>query len=248
MASRSQAVAEMISADLRRQSDQSVPVDLQLVAGAVGVRAVNEVEMIEDGRVRWTEDGPVIEINPSRPADRQRFTLAHELAHVALGSGNGEISYRGAPRVTELDEERLCDAIAAALLMPAPWIVDTVGRWHKGFDLNLVRLVAGKARVSMSAAAARITDVTGELCALVRWTRVKDTWVCSYRSALPIEQFDKRIRMSSEAATSVSQASRSTTTWGEVVLLFDDARFVAHVQLSLDARGCLMLITSLTHE
>lgn len=243
--SRAQLLAERVSADLRQRANATFPVDLDEIAKHVGVNAIDFVEMIEDGRVRWTTDGPVIEINPSRPPDRQRFTLAHEVAHVVLGSGNGEIAYRGAPHITELDEERLCDSIAASLLMPEPWILDCVARWRKGFDLNLVRLVAGKARVSMSAAAARITDVTGDLCALARWTKARNSWVCSYRSALPIEYFDKRMRLTPATASMLEGVSRNGTSWCDVALLFDGEEVTARAQLSPDSRGCLMLITAL---
>ena len=74
--------------------------------------------MIEDGRLEWFNGSPSVTLNEDRPVVRQRFTLAHELAHVFLGSGSTKAAFRTAMNTRSQDDERLCDAVAAAILVP----------------------------------------------------------------------------------------------------------------------------------
>lgn len=60
-----------------------------------------------DGMSQWAGDHAVILVNSSRPVDRRRWTLAHELGHLVL---HGQ--YVG------MDVEEQANAFAAAFLMP----------------------------------------------------------------------------------------------------------------------------------
>jgi Zn-dependent peptidase ImmA (M78 family) len=75
------------------------------------------------GRLSFFGDTPQIEFNRAHPEARVRFTIAHELAHLCFLDNKpifprerGEID--GVPTAQQR-EERLCDLIAAELLMPA---------------------------------------------------------------------------------------------------------------------------------
>lgn len=61
-----------------------------------------------DGLSQWIDDHPVILLNSDAPTDRQRWTLAHETAHLCMHS-----NYIGS------DPEDEADTFAAELLMPA---------------------------------------------------------------------------------------------------------------------------------
>lgn len=86
--------------------------------------------------VQAPDTPPCIFLNRNQPADRQRFTLAHEIGHIVMH------------RVPSPDMEDEANAFASALLMPAREI-----RQKLGGRLTLQRLAALKPvwRVSMNA-------------------------------------------------------------------------------------------------
>ncbi len=81
-----------------------------------------------------TADGqqyPVIAVSTSWPGDRQRFTLAHELAHVLLA---GRLA-------AGIDEEKACDRLAGAFLAPQSAVIHELGeRRHRLEPRELYRL------------------------------------------------------------------------------------------------------------
>jgi Zn-dependent peptidase ImmA (M78 family)/DNA-binding XRE family transcriptional regulator len=74
-----------------------------------------------------TDDGttyPLVAVSKEWPADRQRFTLAHELGHLML-----------AGRLTKgLDEEDACNRFAGAFLAPKPSVLQALGQKRKGLE------------------------------------------------------------------------------------------------------------------
>lgn len=105
----------------------SPPIDLFAIARSRDIRIV-AVEMEYDGILSRSKGGKyLIELNSEKPETRKRFTIAHELAHVLFldqEEDRGEEAIRlrethiQLPE-TDLEEERLCDAGAAEILMPA---------------------------------------------------------------------------------------------------------------------------------
>lgn len=107
----------------------SPPVDLEAMAKALGIDV--EYSTFPDdrsiaGKIEQTSRGCFrIRINSNDPANRQRFTLAHEIAHYILhrdmlGSG---VTDRGLYRSSLSDNtERQANRYAATLLMPAPLV------------------------------------------------------------------------------------------------------------------------------
>lgn len=75
---------------------------------------------------------PLIAVSKQWPADRQRFTLAHELGHLMLSDRLGE----------ELDEEKACNRFAGSFLAPKPAVMQTLGQqrseleWHELYTLK----------------------------------------------------------------------------------------------------------------
>ena len=88
------------------------PTDLSQVGGKLGVQEICYERFPGSGELHKTKDGYRILCSSDQPHARQRFTVAHELGHVIV-----ERTGRGAPRVGK-GVERVCDMLAAELLMP----------------------------------------------------------------------------------------------------------------------------------
>ena len=117
--------ARAAAAMLARHWDGKLPVDPLRIAAALGIRVVprggpGDADYAYSGYFDNSGEQPVIEYNVSEAAVRQRFTLAHELGHYALG-------HASSPRDTPANfssgvsdkAERLANRFAAELLMPA---------------------------------------------------------------------------------------------------------------------------------
>lgn len=98
------------------------PADLPAIANSVGIIDVAYCDMASAALLQV---GPVfgtwgVLIRRLDARARQRFSLAHEIAHIALGIVGDEWRYKGevAARGTRTQAEKLCDYYAAALLMP----------------------------------------------------------------------------------------------------------------------------------
>ena len=87
------------------------PTDLSAVAKTLGV-CVRPGEISGSGEFRRSADGLEIIYSSDQSKPRQRFTIAHELGHLLIA----KIHPRANQRAKEV--ERLCDLIAAELLMP----------------------------------------------------------------------------------------------------------------------------------
>ena len=96
------------------------PNDIDQIADGLGVSFHPTDHLRTEGRVVHTPAGPVIEYNSRRPLARQRFTKAHELAHLWIAREELSpltVATRAAFRV----EEEMCDTVGAALLLPRRW-------------------------------------------------------------------------------------------------------------------------------
>ena len=88
------------------------PTDLEDVARKIGVLEISYESFPGSGELHKKKSGYRIVCSSDQPHSRQRFTVAHELAHVIL-----ERTGRNAPR-TGSSVERVCDMLAAECLMP----------------------------------------------------------------------------------------------------------------------------------
>jgi Zn-dependent peptidase ImmA (M78 family) len=117
--------ARAAAALLAKHWDGKLPVDPHHIATALGIRVVPRGGPEDPGYAYsgyFDNSGaqPVIEYNRTESPVRQRFTLAHELGHYALGHAS---SPRDTPEnfSTGVSDkaERLANRFAAELLMPA---------------------------------------------------------------------------------------------------------------------------------
>jgi hypothetical protein len=88
------------------------PTELQTLGQKIGVREILYESFPGSGELHKLKDGYRVVCSSDQPVARQRFTIAHELAHVILARTG-----RNAPRDGK-DVERICDMIATECLMP----------------------------------------------------------------------------------------------------------------------------------
>lgn len=148
---------------------------------AVPVRAALQVKTIRyvrklaaEGRMFWDDNGYAIEINAARTPTRQRFTLAHELAHIFF-SEPGEIdTFQRQGHAAELlhapdaEEELLCDAAAAEMLMPKRAFQRRA--WEYGPSAQAIQVLASEFAVSLAAAARRFAQLDLWRCHIALWS------------------------------------------------------------------------------
>lgn len=145
------------------QVQQDAPVRLSVLARELGVRVLST--SLPDGisgEIRPAADDPnsyIIKVNRKDPARRQRFTVAHELAHFllhhdAIGTGiSDDALYRSALSNTR---EAQANRLAADILMPES-LVDQWSERAEAFKVDdRVEFLADKLNVSEAAMRIRL--------------------------------------------------------------------------------------------
>jgi hypothetical protein len=220
-----------------------VPVDLERLARALGTTDIVLTDMVEDGRTTWIAGQPKIELRADRTSTRNRFTLAHEIGHILISQD--ETVARRTGGLEHDDIEKLCDWIAASILMPRQWVNQYS---HKAqFNLSLLRLVAHKADVSLSAAAVRLAEVSGRTCMLLRWQRGPSRWLVVGQAAVPL-QYSGGLVATSETNAQFDSLPRRCDLWRELSLQADLVRLVGTAHVDRSSKSCLTLFTSLAPE
>ena len=144
-------------ANILKKHGDSVPVDIVAIANELGVEVYgNDWTDSTAGMIKKvSQDRYAIYVNTRHPVVRQRFTVAHELAHFLLhkdhiGDGISEDAlYRsGLQNWMEIEANQL----AADLLMPMKHVL----RYKKDPEYNTVQSIADVFRVSSDAMAIRL--------------------------------------------------------------------------------------------
>lgn len=102
-----------------------------------------------DGLSTVINDQPIIVISSKWPGDRQRFNLAHELAHYIFIN---RLS-------SKLDEEQACNRFAAAFLFPREAVFQEVGRERRAIEWQELILLKEQFQISMGAICYRLKDL-----------------------------------------------------------------------------------------
>ena len=157
-------------ADLLDEAEQTEPpVSLELVGSFLHVKHIRRVVMASAARLSPNYDHLVIEVNADHPVGRQRFSIAHDLAHVVSPDySRGYIDDRVTGQFSEKSElELLCDIGAAALLMDERWLRKATD----GIQPSIAELVhlSGLFGVSIEAMAVRISELNLWPCSFVFW-------------------------------------------------------------------------------
>lgn len=137
---------------------------LSTLAKPLGVDRLVFSELGEvDGFVERTIRGLTVTINKASSRKRQRFSLAHEYAHILLGDDTGHRD----SSTTHVEHERLCDAIATEILMPAEQFT-----WQLGNDfisIPLIERLANSFGSSIEATACRAIEISQLPCLIAVW-------------------------------------------------------------------------------
>lgn len=123
-----QQTNHLTTAEIISLHQRIAPVDVHAIAAAFGIEVRTDVNLPDDisGKIerRWC-GGYRITINGKHARTRQRFTLAHELAHYVLhrsliGDGIVDDAMYRSSRGNSV--ERQANSYAATILMPAPLV------------------------------------------------------------------------------------------------------------------------------
>ena len=180
-------VKQIISRFVRedaRLARATKPGHLELLGEELGVRhiltrpttGVQDQHPGIDAMLVPLPEGYTVVINEQAPNTRRDYSLAHELAHIMLLKA--ESSIEGLPNTTRYRssvsandkwkaEERLCDAIAAELLMPDEMFTAELEKF--GRSLKHLHRLAQLFGTSLTATAIRYWELLPEPCQLIRW-------------------------------------------------------------------------------
>jgi Zn-dependent peptidase ImmA (M78 family) len=113
------------------------PVDVEKIATQLGATIhKNHVEDDVSGFLAWKKGKPIIGVNVRHSQNRQRFTIAHEIAHIVLHpqlslhiDETFSIKLRSDKSGSGKDtDEKEANLFAAELLMPSKLIVEDIKR------------------------------------------------------------------------------------------------------------------------
>ena len=178
-----QIIDRFVAEDVRL-ARTSEPGHLQVLGEELGVRNVLTRPMSGtqhqhpgiDAMLVPLPAGYSIVINERTPDTRRDYSLAHELAHIMLLSEESSTErvpqgtrYRSSATASDKwkAEERLCDAIAAELLMPEKMFAEEVKTL--GQSLEHSRRLAKLFGTSLTATAIRYWELLPEPCQLIKW-------------------------------------------------------------------------------
>jgi hypothetical protein len=199
------------------------PLDLVSLAVAMGVDEISSAVLLEDGRLERTPAHTRIVLKQGLRPARMRFTLAHEIGHLMIATQSSFTAHRSArdsATPVSVEEEVLCDRLAAGLLMPATWLRMEFGRRTPGLDA--LEEIAAACGTSLAACLIRANVVLDWRRTLLRWESVSgETWRLAAATAVP--------RL---LAGGVANAEET-----EVVLASLPARGRAHLQLPIRVGG-----------
>ncbi len=164
------------------------PVDVEALARELGVESITSAAMLEDGRLEQRGGHTWMLVRGDVWPARRRFTIAHELGHLLLRDAWQEfVAHRTWPTGDRdwsgAREERLCDAFAAALLLPQPWMRREFGL--KSQSLETLQTLADTGKVSLAAGILRLRQVLGWKSSLLRWRRGDQGWQLAAATGLP---------------------------------------------------------------
>ena len=149
---------------LTRLLNEEIPVDIARIAKVVGVTSVTASDIPAAGMLVPTNGQFRILVNRELELERQRFSCAHELAHMLL-SPAGSGAMRRTPVAADNGLERQCEAMAALLLMPDPTFSKLALEEKPG--ILTIEKLARIFLTSVQATALRFLDVVKEPCVLI---------------------------------------------------------------------------------
>jgi Zn-dependent peptidase ImmA (M78 family) len=155
-------IRKKVSDLLRRSGVQRPPVPVEKIAEMLelDVRYSPNADEVSGALIRKGRE-LIIGVNSSQHPNRQRFTIAHEIAHFIMHKGwqlhvdeDFCINRDGSNNIEEIQANRF----AAELLMPVELIEVDVSRYPV-IDEAVVSVLAGRYKVSTQAMQIRLTNL-----------------------------------------------------------------------------------------
>lgn len=138
----------------------TLPIAIGAIAKDFGIKVLKSTMPGSiSGEIRENEEGVTIKVNRHDVRERQRFTIAHEVAHFLLhrerlASGiTDDVLYRS--RLTD-DLEREANRLAADLIMPASLIQTALLAYSALKPEERYKKIADQAQVSLAAIRIRL--------------------------------------------------------------------------------------------
>lgn len=160
---------------------ETIPVDVVAVAHRMGVDVhFDDLENEVSGMLVIDHEHKHIVVNSLHPANRQRFTIAHEIGHLILHapnkkeplfidtkyfrykgvSGDGSVEYVQPNSTSSVVEEREANLFAETLLMPEPlvryYVEDRKIDIRDEFDVAMLAVAFGVSEQAMSIRAKKL--------------------------------------------------------------------------------------------
>ena len=158
--------------------DARAPVGLLALARDMGIMGVRHIPDGPDGVLVRHESGYVIGVNAQHSSTRQRFTIAHEIAHRLVNqtflTGSARIETRQTSffksKAPNYYIERLCNIAASELLLPEILLQkdDLVGA---NPSLDALWKIARSYQASLEATGIRLIDGGWWNAVFTRWSR-----------------------------------------------------------------------------
>lgn len=217
------------------------PIDLPALAAFLGISTVAyRPGLVEHGRLDQTSGQAVITIRSDLSPARQRFTLAHELAHRALaGPHERFIAYRSHEIDSNESEERFCDDLAAALLLPHPWIKQRFASRSENF--STLRHVGHLSGCSLDASVVRLREVLNWNHSLLRFRQNHGAWRFEAGAGVPYD-LHGHLRSAPDTSTAFGRRGEHRT---DIALLLHGQRLVVPAFVDTNKTTALVL-TDLT--
>ena len=143
-------------------------VNLETLAKRWGVISIERHPMSSSGMLIPSRRGYKILLNEGHNRSRQRFSLAHELGHLLLQKLQISVTTpKNRSSGHSDEEERLCDQLAAEILMPRMAFYED--GWMEGWSLKSLRTLASIYDTSLPATAVRMVDLMPEEALMGVW-------------------------------------------------------------------------------
>jgi Zn-dependent peptidase ImmA (M78 family) len=167
---------ELVDELVKERGQEEPPFLAEELAHLQGIKVMKEDLGEVDALLIRFPDGYTIKINAKRHPARQNYSCAHEIGHTFLHEldrlsrldnlDDNEFRMSNS-NVVGKAKERLCQIAAAELLMPRvvfnKYLIDF------GISVNSIKRLSQIFRVSLPAAAIRISQVSAEPCSVILW-------------------------------------------------------------------------------
>jgi O-acetyl-ADP-ribose deacetylase (regulator of RNase III) len=165
---------------------QGPPFDPRELAKLLGINVIPNAE-VRDARISIEKGAFTIELNPTRPLVRQRFSLAHEIAHTLFpdcGDAVRNRAFHAHVDDSDWELEALCNVAASELLMP----IGSMPEDHRDGSIDDALTIRSKFNVSAEAVLIRTVQLSRKPIAMFSASRIQSgSFAGRYRLDYAIE-------------------------------------------------------------